>query len=107
MDELAAEHGFAYEVHTADIDEKAIRAEDPEHLVAALSRAKAAAIRAKLEAAGCHSGLLLTCDQVGGKMALPSALADRVRHAVLRAATLRCLVPHLPCQHACLAGGGT
>lgn len=33
MDELAARYGFTYEVAKADIDEKAIRHEDAQHLV--------------------------------------------------------------------------
>ena len=64
MDELAKEHGFSYEVCTADIDEKAIRESDPKHLVIRLAHAKAEAIRAKLLLAGTITGLLLTCDQV-------------------------------------------
>lgn len=65
MDELAAEHGFTYEVAKADIDEKAIRHPDPHTLVLRLAHAKAAAVIAKLEAAGGGgSGLLVTCDQV-------------------------------------------
>ncbi len=67
MDELAAEHGFTYEVAKADIDEKAIRHEDARHLVLRLAHAKAAAIAHKLAAAEGTplSGLLITCDQVG------------------------------------------
>lgn len=33
MDELAARYGFTYEIAKADIDEKAIRHEDAQHLV--------------------------------------------------------------------------
>lgn len=33
MDELAARYGFTYEIVKADIDEKAIRHEDAQHLV--------------------------------------------------------------------------
>ncbi|KAL4446279.1 hypothetical protein ABPG77_003086 [Micractinium sp. CCAP 211/92] len=66
MDELAAQHGFSYEVAKADIDEKAIRHEDARHLVLRLAHAKAAAIADKLTAAEGTplSGLLITCDQV-------------------------------------------
>lgn len=68
LDELAAAHGFAYEVATAGIDEKAVREADPRRLVLALARAKAAAIRAKLAGGGGPAaggaGLLITCDQV-------------------------------------------
>ena len=85
MDELAQQYGFSYEVVKADIDEKAIRHEDAEHLVLRLAHAKAAAIADKLRAAaagavqgascpqagssgsrggGDSQGLLITCDQV-------------------------------------------
>lgn len=64
MDELAQQFNFTYEVCTADIDEKAIRHEQPEQLVMLLAHAKAEAIRKKLLAAGAHAGLLITCDQV-------------------------------------------
>jgi predicted house-cleaning NTP pyrophosphatase (Maf/HAM1 superfamily) len=79
MDELAAQYGFAYEVAKADIDEKAIRHDDAHQLVLQLAHAKAAAIAAKLRGAqgsagssgsngsSSISGLLVTCDQVGGK----------------------------------------
>jgi predicted house-cleaning NTP pyrophosphatase (Maf/HAM1 superfamily) len=81
MDELAAQYGFTYEVAKADIDEKAIRHDDARQLVLQLAHAKAAAIAAKLReglgSAGSSgsggsngnssiSGLLVTCDQVGG-----------------------------------------
>ncbi|KXZ47455.1 hypothetical protein GPECTOR_35g893 [Gonium pectorale] len=65
MDQLAAEHGFSYEVKTADINEKAIRDPNPETLVRLLARAKKDAIIRKMQAAGEElSGLLITCDQV-------------------------------------------
>ncbi|PRW61253.1 septum formation MAF [Chlorella sorokiniana] len=69
MDELAARYGFKYEIAKADIDEKAIRHEDAQHLVLRLAHAKADAIRAKLQAAADEAGqpldgLLVTCDQV-------------------------------------------
>ena len=65
MDELAAQRGFTYDVATADIDEKAIRAPVPRDLVLLLAHAKANAIAAKLAAAGDGAaGLLITCDQV-------------------------------------------
>jgi len=61
MDELTTE----YSVRTADIDEKAIRHEDPSQLVMLLAHAKADAIVGKMRAAGEPlEGLLLTCDQV-------------------------------------------
>ena len=69
MDGLASAFGFAYEVRTADIDEKAIRHAAPEELVMALGSAKADAILAKMAAEapaapGGGDGYLLTCDQV-------------------------------------------
>jgi len=70
MDELCSVHGFAYEVVTADIDEKSIRLPEPETLVMKLAHAKADAIVAKLRsqsglvAGGAQSGYLITCDQV-------------------------------------------
>jgi septum formation protein len=72
MDEVVAEHGFKYEVLTADIDEKAIRVEDPRELVMKLAHAKADAIIEKLKTAekdtdtndNIITGLLITCDQV-------------------------------------------
>ncbi|KAG2453712.1 hypothetical protein HYH02_001924 [Chlamydomonas schloesseri] len=65
MTELGQEHGFSYEVRTADIDEKAIRDPSPEMLVRLLARAKREAIIAKMQAAGePMQGLLITCDQV-------------------------------------------
>eukprot|EP00887_Chlorella_sp_A99_P003369 scaffold26.g3369.t1 len=79
LDELAAAHGFAYEVATAGIDEKAVREADPRRLVLALARAKAAAIRAKLAGGGGPAaggaGLLITCDQIHFGP-IPSASVD-------------------------------
>ncbi|KFM24175.1 Maf-like protein [Auxenochlorella protothecoides] len=65
MDELAAELGFSYECASADIDEQAIRHEDPHQLVRQLAAAKADAIASRLASQGtAPSGLLITCDQV-------------------------------------------
>ena len=73
MDELAAKHGFSYEVRTADIDEKAVRRDTPEALVLALAHAKADAILERMRSddggAGAGGGAsgdayLITCDQV-------------------------------------------
>jgi septum formation protein len=69
MDELRQEHGLpAYEVITANIDEKAIRHDAPEQLVMALGRAKRDAILAKMKTSPQDhqqdQGLLITCDQV-------------------------------------------
>ena len=89
MDELASQYGFSYQVAKADIDERAIRHDDPHALVLLLAHAKAAAIRQRLQqqqqqqsiAAGDGGGgvgvggegegvglrgLLVTCDQVRG-----------------------------------------
>lgn len=59
----------AYDVVTADIDEKSIRHKDPETLVMQLAHAKADAIIAKMKALGSEedrtlNGMLITCDQV-------------------------------------------
>ncbi|EFJ50891.1 hypothetical protein VOLCADRAFT_88280 [Volvox carteri f. nagariensis] len=65
MDQLAAEHGFSYEIKTADINEKAIRDPSPDKLVRLLARAKKDAIIEKMKAAGDEMrGILITCDQV-------------------------------------------
>ena len=73
MDELAVEHGFAYEVLTADIDERAIRVPNPHDLVLRLAHAKADAILEKLQSgkqlvnssnSPATKGYLITCDQV-------------------------------------------
>jgi septum formation protein len=52
--------GYAFEVMTADIDEKAIRFEDPKKLTMALAKAKAEALRPKIK----EPVLLITADQV-------------------------------------------
>ncbi|GLI58753.1 hypothetical protein VaNZ11_000510, partial [Volvox africanus] len=65
MDQLAAEHGFTYEVKAADINEKAIRDPSPDTLVTLLARAKRDAIIQKMKDGGEEmQGLLITCDQV-------------------------------------------
>lgn len=67
MDELCQEVGFKYDVLTADIDEKAIRREDPSELVTLLARAKADAIQGRMEdkeKSKEENALLITCDQV-------------------------------------------
>lgn len=74
MDEVATEHGFSYQIVTADIDEKAIRLSDPQELVMKLAHAKADAIIEKLKTGAADgietsldqalTGYLLTCDQV-------------------------------------------
>jgi len=52
--------GYQFEVVTADIDEKAVRHDDPEKLVLALAKAKAEAILPKIT----EPALLITADQV-------------------------------------------
>lgn len=73
MDQLCKEHSFSYEVLKADIDEKAIRHEQPQQLVLALAHAKADAIIQALQqqqqqetgsSSSNGAGLLITCDQV-------------------------------------------
>ena len=67
MDELCQEAGgFKYDVLTADIDEKAIRRDDPEDLVTVLAKAKATAIQNRMtpEEKTNADALLITCDQV-------------------------------------------
>lgn len=58
--EVLEQAGFEFEVVTADIDEKAIRHDDPQILVLALARAKAEAVRPKLT----EPAILITADQV-------------------------------------------
>lgn len=66
MDEIAERFGFKYSVITADIDEQAIRRDDPRELVSVLAHAKAEAIVHKLRSSGAlvTPGYLVTCDQV-------------------------------------------
>jgi septum formation protein len=68
MDELAVAHNFRYQICTADIDEKAIRHDNPKQLVQALARAKANAITEKIRSTQpewlSESSVLITCDQV-------------------------------------------
>ena len=52
--------GYSFEVMTADIEEKAIRDDDPKKLTMALARAKAEALRPKIK----EPVLLITADQV-------------------------------------------
>ncbi|KAI4366366.1 hypothetical protein MLD38_022253 [Melastoma candidum] len=60
--------GYEFTVVTADIDEKAIRKDDPEDLVMALAEAKAEAICQRLPRSDYNTDLkptlLITCDQV-------------------------------------------
>jgi len=52
--------GYAFGVMTADIDEKAIRDDDPKKLTMALAKAKAEALRSRIK----EPTLLITADQV-------------------------------------------
>lgn len=75
MDQICKDYSFSYEVIKADIDEKAIRHDQPRELVLALAHAKADAIIQQLQQQqqeqaaaagqpGSSIGLLITCDQV-------------------------------------------
>lgn len=76
MDSLADKYTFRYEVMKADIDEKAIRHDEPRDLVLSLAHAKADALVQQLTAQQqgtaangndcCFQGgtYLITCDQV-------------------------------------------
>jgi hypothetical protein len=66
VDELACRYNFKYSVIAADIDEQAIRREEPMELVRVLAHAKAGAIMAKLRNSNAltTAGYLVTCDQV-------------------------------------------
>lgn len=52
--------GWSFEVMPADIDEKVIRKEDPKELTMALAKAKAEALRSKIN----EPSILITADQV-------------------------------------------
>lgn len=52
--------GYEFDILPSDIDEKAIRYEDPELLVLALAKAKAEAIMQRMR----HEAILITSDQV-------------------------------------------
>lgn len=58
--EVFEQHGMKFTVTTADIDEKAIRFDDPTELTLTLAKAKAAAILSKIT----EPVLLVTSDQV-------------------------------------------
>ena len=66
--QILTEMKVEYETISADIDEKAIRFEDPSALVAELAKAKAEAILERMKKEGDEEGkrrtLLITCDQV-------------------------------------------
>ncbi|KIZ04112.1 septum formation protein [Monoraphidium neglectum] len=56
MDQLAQAFGFSYDVRKADIDEKAIRHDEPAQLVMALAHAKADAILTLLRSEAAAAG---------------------------------------------------
>ncbi|XP_031493905.1 uncharacterized protein LOC116259996 isoform X1 [Nymphaea colorata] len=67
--QILADMGYEFTVMTADIDEKAIRKDNPEELVMALAEAKADAIISKLQASiskeeDAEPALLITADIV-------------------------------------------
>lgn len=57
---MLEEMGIEFEVLTADINEKAIRFDDPKELVLALARAKADALKSRIS----EPAILITSDQV-------------------------------------------
>lgn len=57
---ILEEHGLVFEVMSSDIDEKAIRYDDPQKLVLALAHAKADALLSRIH----EPALLITSDQV-------------------------------------------
>src|SRR3989344_5547078 len=57
---MLEEMGYEFEVRSANIDEKAIRIDDPKELTLALARAKAEALRAQF----LEDAILITSDQV-------------------------------------------
>ena len=57
---MLEEMGYEFEVESANIDEKAIRIDDPKELTLALARAKAEALRAQF----LEDAILITSDQV-------------------------------------------
>ncbi len=57
---MLEEMGYKFEVRSANIDEKAVRVEDPKELTLALARAKAEALRFKIS----EDAILITSDQV-------------------------------------------
>ncbi|MBI2514893.1 septum formation protein Maf [Candidatus Wolfebacteria bacterium] len=76
---ILKEMGYEFEVMTADIDEKAIRHNDPRELVLMLARAKAEALLSKIK----EPALLITSDQVvfsNGKILEKPESAEEVRN---------------------------
>jgi len=78
--EILSDMGYEFTAMSADIDEKAIRREEPEELVKALAEAKADAVKLNL-ADGCggdQTTLLITSDQV---MVSKGVIRERPRSA--------------------------
>lgn len=61
---LMKELGFKFEVMASDLDERAIRHEDPRTLTRMLARAKMNALLARCHAERIREGVLITADQV-------------------------------------------
>uniref|UniRef100_A0ACD6A533 Uncharacterized protein n=1 Tax=Avena sativa TaxID=4498 RepID=A0ACD6A533_AVESA len=79
--EILSDMGYEFTVMSADIDEKAIRREEPEELVKALAEAKADAVKLNLAADGCgrdQPTLVITSDQV---MVSQGVIRERPRSA--------------------------
>jgi len=77
--------GWEFEVITPDIDEKAIRHDDPENLTLALAKAKAEAVLAKARAAGKTPAVIITSDQVvvcNGKILEKPQSAEEARQVL-------------------------
>ncbi|MBI4276601.1 Maf family protein [Candidatus Uhrbacteria bacterium] len=81
--------GYTFDVMTADIDEKAIRYEDPGRLVLAIARAKTAAILPKIQ----ESALLVTSDQV---IVWNGVIREKPRDADEARAFLKSYAEHAP-----------
>jgi len=76
---MMEEMGLEFEVISPDIDEKAIRFEDPQKLVLALARAKAEALKKRVN----KPAILITSDQVvvcDGKIREKPENADEARY---------------------------
>jgi Maf-like protein len=92
IDRLAAQFNFKYSSITADIDELAIRRDDPQDLVLVLAHAKADAIVKKLQASESllKPGYLVTCDQARAA-SFPSPAAGG-RRTACNAHSVSCLI---------------
>jgi predicted house-cleaning NTP pyrophosphatase (Maf/HAM1 superfamily) len=94
MKELAQQYNFQVEQTSADIDEQALgdRSADPNALVLLLARAKADAIREKLDR---QSGLLVTCDQV---VTCNGSILEKPQNASEVNSNFAALAPSLSCE---------